>query len=106
MALTQAQRDAIKANLNLDTLDTYASNPNSLIEQMTLEQLLEGLKCGTLSLEQLNYLFFLGFTATEKSLAESKAYTDGKTTELANKLNFCNALSPRSGNLLQQNIMS
>lgn len=26
---------------------------------------------------------FLGFTATEKSLAESKAYTDGKTTELA-----------------------
>ena len=101
MALTQAQRDAIKANLNLDTLDTYASNPDSLIEQMTPEQLLEGLKCGTLSLEQLNYLFFLGFTATEKALAESKAYTDGKTTELANKLNFCNALSSRSGNLLQ-----
>ena len=101
MALTQAQRDAIKANLNLDTLDTYASNPDSLIEQMTPEQLLEGLKCGTLSLEQLNYLFFLGFTATEKSLAESKAYTDGQTTILANKLNFCNALSPRSGNLLQ-----
>ena len=101
MALTQAQRNAIKANLNLDTLDTYASNPDSLIEQMTPEQLLEGLKCGPLSLEQLNYLFFLGFTATEKALAESKAYTDGKTTELANKLNFCNALSPRSGNLLQ-----
>ena len=101
MALTQAQRDAIKAALNLDTLDNYASNPDSLIEQMTPEQLLEGLKCGTLSLEQLNYLFFLGFTATEKALAESKAYTDGKTTELANKLNFCNALSPRSGNLLQ-----
>ena len=104
MALTQAQRDAIKANLNLDTLDTYASNPDSLIEQMTPEQLLEGLKCGTLSLEQLNYLFFLGFTATEKALAESKAYTDGKTTELANKLNFCNALSPRSGNLLQADV--
>lgn len=100
MALTQAQRDAIKVDLNLDTLDTYASNPGSLIEQMTPEQLLEGLKCGSLSLEQLNYLFFLGFTATEKALAESKAYTDGKTTELANKLNFCNALSPRSGNLL------
>ena len=81
MALTQAQRDAIKANLNLDTLDTYASNPDSLIEQMTPEQLLEGLKCGTLSLEQLNYLFFLGFTATEKALAESKAYTDGKLSE-------------------------
>ena len=104
MALTQAQRDAIKAALNLDTLDTYASNPDSLIEQMTPEQLLEGLKCGTLSLEQLNYLFFLGFTATEKALAESKAYTDGKTTELANKLNFCNALSPRSGNLLQADV--
>ena len=104
MALTQAQRDAIKAALNLDTLDTYASNPDSLIEQMTPEQLLEGLKCGTLSLEQLNYLFFLGFTATEKSLAESKAYTDGQTTELANKLNFCNALSPRSGNLLQADV--
>ena len=104
MALTQAQRDAIKANLNLDTLDTYASNPDSLIEQMTPEQLLEGLKCGTLSLEQLNYLFFLGFTATEKALAESKAYTDGKTTELADKLNFCNALSPRSGNLLQADL--
>lgn len=104
MALTQAQRNAIKAALNLDTLDTYASNPDSLIEQMTPEQLLEGLKCGTLSLEQLNYLFFLGFTATEKSLAESKAYTDGKTTELANNLNFCNALSPRSGNLLQADL--
>ena len=104
MALTQAQRDAIKAALNLDTLDTYASNPDSLIEQMTPEQLFEGLKCGILSLEQLNYLFFLGFTATEKALAESKAYTDGKTTELANKLNFCNALSPRSGNLLQADV--
>ena len=104
MALTQAQRDAIKAALNLDTLDTYASNPNSLIEQMTPEQLLEGLKCGTLSLEQLNYLFFLGFTATEKSLAESKAYTDAQTTILNNKFNFCDALSPRSGNLLQADV--
>lgn len=104
MALTQAQRDAIKAALNLDTLDTYASNPDSLIEQMTPEQLLEGLKCGTLSLEQLNYLFFLGFTATEKALAESKAYTDAQTTILNNKFNFCDALSPRSGNLLQADV--
>ena len=101
MALTQEQSDAIFAGIDLNAIDDYASNPDSLIEVMSNEDYKQGLKCGTLSLEQLNYLFFLGFTATEKALAESKAYTDGKTTDLANKLNFCNALSPRSGNLLQ-----
>lgn len=98
MALTQAQRDAIKANLNLDTLDTYASNPDSLIEQMTHEQLLEGLKCGTLSLEQLNYLFLAGFLSTQKALAESRAYTDA---QINSKANFCNILASDSGQLLQ-----
>ena len=101
MALTQAQRNAIFAGIDLNAIDDYASNPDSLIEIMSNEDYKQGLKCGTLSLEQLNYLFLAGFLSTQKALAESKAYTDGKTTELANKLNFCNALSPRSGNLLQ-----
>lgn len=100
MALTQARRDAIFAGIDLNLIDDYASNPDSLIEVMSNEDYKQGLKCGTLSLEQLNYLFLAGFLSTQKALAESKAYTDGKTTELANKLNFCNALSPRSGNLL------
>ncbi|GHA66341.1 hypothetical protein GCM10009007_03520 [Formosimonas limnophila] len=98
MALTQEQRDEIKDALNIDTLDTYASDPDSLIEQMTPAQLLEGLKCGTLSLEQLNYLFWYGFMATEKALSESKKYTD---SQINTKANLCNSLSPRAGNLLQ-----
>lgn len=87
MALTQAQRDAIKANLNLDTLDTYASNLDSLIEQMTPAQLFEGLKCGTLSLEQLNYLFSWLYP-TEKHLPSLKLTLMAKQQNLQISLIF------------------
>lgn len=101
MALTQAQRDAIYADIILGNLDDYASNPDSLIEFMSSEEFKQGLTCGQLSLENLNYLFAFTMLSIQKALAESKAYAEGLTTALANALNFCNALSPRSGNLLQ-----
>ena len=101
MALTQAQRDAIYADIILGNLDDYASNPDSLIEVMSSEEFKQGLTCGQLSLEKLNYLFAFTMLSIQKALAESKAYAEGLTTALANALNFCNALSPRSGNLLQ-----
>ena len=101
MALTQAQRDAIYADIILGNLDDYASNPDSLIEVMSSEEFKQGLTCGQLSLEKLNYLFAFTMLSVQKALAESKAYAEGLTTALANALNFCNALSPRSGNLLQ-----
>ena len=101
MALTQAQRDAIYADIILGNLDDYASNPDSLIEVMSSEEFKQGLTCGQLSLEKLNYLFAFTMLSIQKTLAEANAYAEGLTTALANKLNFCNALSPRSGNLLQ-----
>ena len=101
MALTQAQRDAIYADIILGNLDDYASNPDSLIEVMSSEEFKQGLTCGQLSLEKLNYLFAFTMLSIQKALAESKAYAEGLTTALANALNFCNALSTRSGNLLQ-----
>lgn len=100
MALTQAQRDAIYADIILGNLDDYASNPDSLIEVMSSEEFKQGLTCGQLSLEKLNYLFAFTMLSIQKALAESKAYAEGLTTALANALNFCNALSPRAGNLL------
>ena len=98
MALTQAQRDAIFAGIDLNAIDDYASNPDSLIEVMSSEDYKQGLKCGTLSLEQLNYLFLAGFLSTQKALAESRAYTDA---QINSKANFCNILSSDSGQLLQ-----
>lgn len=100
MALTQAQRDAIYADIILGNLDDYASNPDSLIEVMSSDEFKQGLTCGQLSLEKLNYLFAFTMLSIQKALAESKAYAEGLTTALANALNFCNALSPRAGNLL------
>lgn len=98
MALTQAQRDAIFAGINLNAIDDYASNPDSLIEIMSNEDYKQGLKCGKLSLEQLNYLFLAGFLSTQKALAESRAYTDA---QINSKANFCNILASDSGQLLQ-----
>ena len=104
MALTQAQRDAIYADIILGNLDDYASNPDSLIEVMSSEEFKQGLTCGQLSLEKLNYLFAFTMLSIQKALAESKAYAEGLTTALANALNFCNALSPRAGNLLRTDL--
>ena len=97
MALTQAQIQAILSGINPADMDGFASNPNSVISTMTAEEFKKGLECGTLSLEDLNYLFLYGFLATQKSLEVSKKYTDSQISERAN---FCNALSSRSGNLL------
>jgi hypothetical protein len=101
MAITQAERDDIIAGIDLNSIDDYASNPNSLIEIMTSAEFKQGLECGNFSLEDLNYLFLFGYMATQKALAESKAYTDSKTNQLAQDLSLCNALSPREGNLLR-----
>ena len=101
MALTQAQIQAILSGINPSDMDGFASNPNSVISTMTAEEFKQGLECGTLSLEDLNYLFLYGFLATQKSLEVSKNYTDSQISERAN---FCNALSPRSGNLLQADV--
>lgn len=101
MAITQAERDSIIAGIDLNLIDDYASNPNSLIEIMTSAEFKQGLECGNFSLEDLNYLFLFGYMATQKALAESKAYTDSKTTQLAQDLSLCNALSTREGNLLR-----
>ena len=98
MALTQAQIQAILSGINPADMDGFASNPNSVISTMTAEEFKKGLECGTLSLEDLNYLFLYGFLATQKSLEVSKNYTDSQISERAN---FCNALSSRAGNLLQ-----
>ena len=97
MALTQAQIQAILSGINPADMDGFASNPNSVISTMTAEEFKKGLECGTLSLEDLNYLFLYGFLATQKSLEVSKNYTDSQISERAN---FCNALSSRAGNLL------
>jgi hypothetical protein len=94
MALSQAQRDAIYAALDLDALDEYASNPDSIISQMTPEEIKEGLKCGTLKLEHLNFMLLYGLLATQKLQEEMTAYTDARS-------NLCNAISPRAGNLIQ-----
>ena len=101
MAITQAERDSIIAGIDLNLIDDYASNPNSLIEIMTSAEFKQGLECGNFNLEDLNYLFLFGYMATQKALAESKAYTDSKTTQLAQELSLCNALSTREGNLLR-----
>ena len=98
MALTQAQRDAIFAGIDLNAIDDFASNPDSLIEIMSNDDYKQGLKCGKLSLEQLNYLFLAGFLSTQKALAESRAYTDA---QIDSKANFCNILASDSGQLLQ-----
>ena len=72
MALTQAQIQAILSGINPADMDGFASNPDSVISTMTAEEFKQGLECGTLSLEDLNYLFLYGFLATQKSLEVSK----------------------------------
>ena len=104
MALTPEQRQAIYDAIVMGDLDNFASNQNSLVEEMTPDQIKQGLTCGALKLEQLNFLLLRGLLASQKAEAESKAYTDAQTTILNNKFNFCDALSPRSGNLLQADV--
>ena len=98
MALTPEQRQAIYDAIVLGDLDDYASNPDSLIEEMTPEQIKQGLTCGTLKLEQLNFLLLRGLLATQKAEAESKAYTDA---QIGARANFCQILALDAGQLLQ-----
>jgi hypothetical protein len=98
MALTPEQRQSIYDAIVLGDLDEYASNPDSLIEEMTPEQIKQGLTCGTLKLEQLNFLLLRGLLATQKAEAESKAYTDA---QIGARANFCQILASDSGQLLQ-----
>lgn len=97
MALTQAQIQAILSGINPAEMDGFASNPDSVISTMTAEELNQGLECGTLSLEDLNYLFLYGFLATQKSLEVSKNYTDA---QVSGKKYDCSWISPRAGNLI------
>ena len=98
MALTPAQRQAIYDAIVMGDLDNFASNQNSLIEEMTPDQIKQGLTCGALKLEQLNFLLLRGLLASQKAEAESKAYTDA---QILDKANFCTILSGDSGQLLQ-----
>ena len=98
MVLTPAQRQAIYDAINLGALDNYASNETSLIEQMTPAQIKQGLTCGTLKLEQLNFLILRTMLAAKKAEDESKAYTNA---QILDKANFCTILSGDSGQLLQ-----
>ena len=97
MALTQAQIQAILSGINPADMGGFASKPDSVISTMTAEEFKQGLECGTLSLEDLNYLFLYGFLATQKSLQVSKDYTDAR---VAGKKYDCSWKSPRAGNLI------
>ena len=97
MALTQAQRDAIYEAIDIAALDEYASNETSIIEQMTPDEIKQGLNCGTLKLESLNFLILRGLLATQKAEAESKAYTDAIAENAKYK---CSWNSQREGNLI------
>jgi hypothetical protein len=97
MALTAAQRQAVYDAINLGALDNYASNETSLIEEMTPAQIKQGLTCGTLKLEHVNFLFLRAMFAAKKAEDESKTYTD---SQIQNAKYKCSWKSPREGNLI------